>query len=196
MGQKTYVAAAALMLLAQSAAASDQRLPATTIVGENSLQRCAVVPMKVFAFVKIGDAGLYLPKCSQAGDIMERIPKQFTIALSRDASGSRLQDMAEDLLEENLGDEVVDNGLFDCITQFYIDASEDDLYDVRYIPQQGLELRLNDEILATCDDHDQAHLYFSIWFGEEPFNQRLKQALLERSQEQAEQTDNRGDAAP
>lgn len=170
-----------VMLSYATLSLANESLPDQIAAGPTQLKRCAVVPMKVMGFVRIGDAALYLDDCGSSERILDDIPKQFSISLKRDASGQRLKRMAEDLLADNLSTELLEQAQFNCVTEAYIDAEKGDQYDVRYLPEQGLELILNGEILASCPVQTSSPLYFSIWFGEDPFNKKLRDALLNAS---------------
>ncbi|WP_114416707.1 chalcone isomerase family protein [Marinospirillum perlucidum] len=55
-----------------------------------------------------------------------------------------------------------------------------DRYSLTWIPQQGLELALNGQPLGQLNDALLASALFSIWLGEEPASESLKEDLLNR----------------
>ena len=63
----------------------------------------------------------------------------------------------------------------------YRDAATGDRYDIEWRPDEGLRLRLNGETLAQCPAPSAAASYFSIWFGDAPFQSRTRDALLEQA---------------
>lgn len=151
------------------------------------LLECSRVSMRVFGgLITIGEASLHLNRCDQAKQVLQDIAKQFTIDLSRNASAERLRAMAERLIDDNLrtDEDQNPNLRFECITQAYIDAKEGSRYDVRYRPEEGLTLWLDGERLSQCPPDADLADYFAIWFGEEPFNQKLKRRLLNQALEQ------------
>lgn len=146
------------------------------------LTECASVPMRVFGgLINVGNALLYLHECRDATKILEAVPKQFTILLSRDAQGKYLQKQARNLLSKNLDANLSARHFCPDLVNAYRDAEKGDRYDVEYRPGIGLELRLNHEVLAKCEDDKDTAQYFSIWFGEKPFNKGLKERLITQS---------------
>ncbi|MCG8464995.1 MAG: chalcone isomerase family protein [Xanthomonadales bacterium] len=151
-----------------------------SFVNSDTLQECSRVKMRVFGgLITIGEASLHLSDCADAQRVLDPVPKQFSIDLSRDASAQRLQAMADDLIEENFSPR--DKQRFHCITQSYIDAEAGSRYDVRYIPKLGLQLWLDQQLLAHCPEDAKPEDYFAIWFGHKPFNKKLKQRLVQQA---------------
>ncbi|RFF28772.1 MULTISPECIES: chalcone isomerase family protein [unclassified Wenzhouxiangella] len=164
---------AILLLVAVSSAT-----PAAT------LERCSEVELKVIGLFSVGTASLHLVDCSDTGRVLETIPKQFSLKLDRDMAGEDLIESANELLVENLDDVDGPDELpqeLACLANAYVDAVEGERFDVVYEPGNRLALYRNDELLTECPDQGRGHEYFKIWFGEEPFNQRMKKRLLERA---------------
>jgi len=150
------------------------------------LQRCSEVELKVIGLFSVGTASLHLADCAQADRVLERVPKQFSLLLDRDMAGADLVESANELLVENLddvGDPTELPAELACLANAYVDAEDGERFDVVYEPERRLALYRNGELLEECPDRGRGHEYFNIWFGEEPFNQRMKKALLERAGE-------------
>jgi hypothetical protein len=147
------------------------------------LQRCSEVELKVIGLFSVGTASLHLDDCAQADRVLEPIPKMFSLELDRDMAGSDLVDSAQDLLVDNLGVDSVEAlpAELACLANAYVDAEDGERFDVVYEPEQRLALYRNDELLRECPDQGRGHEYFKIWFGAEPFNERMKEKLLERA---------------
>jgi hypothetical protein len=145
------------------------------------LERCSEVELKVMGLFSVGTASLHLADCGQAGQVLERVPKMFSLALDRDMAGQDLIDSANELLVDNLDVDSRD-GLpqeLACLADAYVDASEGERFDVVYRPDESLSLYRNGSLLRECPDRGRGHEYFKIWFGEEPFNEKMKRRLLE-----------------
>ena len=107
------------------------------------------------------------------------------VAPARGRSGHRepvsryaaLADSARELLRRNLGT-AASLPAFECMNRAYRDATQGDRYDIEWHPADGLRLRLNGRTLAQCPAPAAAAGYFSIWFGESPFQARTRDALL------------------
>ncbi|MDZ7789655.1 MAG: chalcone isomerase family protein [Xanthomonadales bacterium] len=148
-----------------------------------TLERCSEVELKVIGLFSVGTASLYLADCGDVERILERVPKKFSLKLDRDIAGEDLIESANELLVENLDVDTPDAlpEELACLANAYVDASEGERFDVVYEPNERLALYRNDELLAECPDRGHGHQYFQIWFGEDPFNDRMKKALIERA---------------
>jgi len=63
--------------------------------------------------------------------------------------------------------------------QAYQAVEKGDCYVLAYQPDQGTQLILNQQTLATLDTPNFKATYFGIWLGEQPLSTPLKNALLE-----------------
>ncbi len=147
------------------------------------LTRCAELELRVAGFFSVGTAYLYLDECNHAENILGTVPKQFSLALDRDFEGDDLIESARSILTRNLGldePEQLPEAL-QCLAGAYVDADSGDRYDVVYKPEMGLGLYLNDRLLQSCDDGQDAEKYFMIWFGADPFHRRMRDRLLEQA---------------
>lgn len=150
-----------------------------------TLERCSEVELKVMGLFSVGTASLHLADCSESDRVLERVPKMFSLELDRDIAGQDLVESANELLVENLGvssSDALPEELA-CLANAYVDAEEGERFDVTYEPHERLALYRNDELLEECPDQGRGHEYFHIWFGEAPFNERMKKRLLERTKE-------------
>ncbi|WOE32427.1 MULTISPECIES: chalcone isomerase family protein [unclassified Acinetobacter] len=69
--------------------------------------------------------------------------------------------------------------IFNQVTALYRPVKPGDHYRLRYeIQNKTLTLSLNQRMLGSIQ-HPEAQKYFSIWFGAQPFNVKLKQQLLD-----------------
>ena len=57
-------------------------------------------------------------------------------------------------------------------------ASKDDIYDIIYIPGQGVSVYIKGELKGTIKGLDFKKAVFSIWLGEKPADSKLKGQLL------------------
>ncbi len=151
------------------------------------LTRCAELELRVAGLFHVGTAYLYLDECASAQRILETVPKQFSLALARDFQGEDLIESARETLTRNLDldhpDQLPEALL--CLADAYVDADSGDRYDVVYRPGEGLGLYLNERLLQSCEDGEDAEKYFMIWFGEDPFHRRMRDRLLEQARESA-----------
>lgn len=160
------MALAALAWPSQSGAAADE--PVMT---------CATHDVVVAGLVRVGRAELALADCADARRVLDDRPKRYSITLARPLTGDALADSARELLRRNLGT-AASLPAFECMNRAYRDATQGDRYDIEWHPADGLRLRLNGRTLAQCPAPAAAAGYFSIWFGESPFQARTRDALL------------------
>ncbi len=155
----------------------------STTLAATELITCSELDLRVAAFFKVGTASLHLADCGQASRILEDIPKQFSLDLARDFSGTDLTQSANELLLSNLGLDTVDElpTSLACLANAYVDAESGDRYDVIYDPADGLALFLNNQLVKRCDQSDQGEKFFLIWFGDDPFHERLRDDLIEQA---------------
>ena len=166
--------------------ADETKLPAQITAGDVSLELCGEVALRaLLGIVKYGYGGLYLVDCTDYANVTEAIPKQWSVLLTRDAKGSKLTEIAKDTLDDNYNEEELTqlDEVFNCMTSAYQDTSKGGQVDVRYLPNTGLQLIHNNEITADCGGDAKAAGYFRIWFGEEPFNNSMKEKILEQASE-------------
>ena len=168
-------AACALLLLAAPAGPAAASMPDDTAIAT-----CAAHEIVVAGFVQVGLAELALADCADAGAVLADLPKRYSITLARPIAGAALADSARELLRRNLG-QAAGLPAFECMNRAYRDAAKGDRYDIEWLPADGLRLRLNGETLARCPAPAAAATYFSIWFGETPFQSRTRDALLEQA---------------
>jgi len=57
-------------------------------------------------------------------------------------------------------------------------ASKNDIYDIIYIPEQGVSVYIKGELKGTIKGLDFKKAVFSIWLGEKPADSKLKKKML------------------
>jgi len=154
-----------------------------TANASTELTTCSEVELKVALLFNVGTASLHLEDCSQAENVLGDIPKQFSLQAAREFKAEDLTETAVDVLVQNLelgSSEELPADLA-CMANAYVDAGPGDRFDIVYEPEDSLAMFLNDELVQRCDDQGYGEKYFMIWFGEEPFHQRLRDRLLEKA---------------
>ena len=145
------------------------------------LRNCSTHEVEKF-FFDLGTAELNLADCADAERMLAPVPKQYAIRVSRPMSGEALADSAAKLLDRNLG-AGAEHASYACMNEGYEDMQPGDRVEVSFLPGEGLLLRLNDKVLAECPSDDAGARYFAIWFGEEPFDEGLRDALTSKASE-------------
>lgn len=178
-------------LCAQAVEKSD--LPQRIDTGSAQLELCAAVTLRALGLIKFGYAGLYLHQCDQTDALLQgSVAQQYSVLLTRDADGQRLRKMAIDTLKDNFDDSALAQrqASFDCMTNAYDNTAEGRRIDVRFEPDNGLSMLVDDQLVAHCGGNAEAAGYFSIWFGTEPFNQSMRDQLLSQAEAAATERSN------
>ena len=61
---------------------------------------------------------------------------------------------------------------------FSQEAKKNDIYDIIYIPEQGVSVYIKGELKGTIKGLDFKKAVFSIWLGEKPADSKLKKKML------------------
>jgi hypothetical protein len=134
-------------------------------------------------FFKIYIAALYLSETdSDAGSVLASdAPRRMVMHFLYDeVSGDKLVDGWNEGFENNLSDEQL-QALQPRIEQFnslFETVSEGDVILLDYIPGQGTVVSIRGQRKGVIDGHDFNRALLSIWLGEEPVGEELKQKLL------------------
>lgn len=155
-------------------------LPAQVTIEAKVLNRCSIAPVKALMVFKVGYASIYTQDCAALTEDFYGSIKQLSFEYHRDIPGDAFGKAAANFLKKNLSPESW-AALEERINAFnsrYKDIGPGDRYDLVYLPGNGLQLLLNDELLAVETDALFAEAYFTIWLGEHPYDKTLKSRLL------------------
>lgn len=143
-------------------------------------QTCTRAPVKALKFIQVGTASLSKPTCDGRGERLLAPPLQLDFAYTRAVPGDAFAEAAMVMIERN-----VDADRFASLAprlkafnRAYRDIDDGDRYRLQYLPSGELQLWLNNEKLATEQGHDFARAYLTIWFGERPYSDTMKDTLL------------------
>lgn len=168
-----------LSFFAMAAVAKEEPLPVYLLSQDAHLKRCSRGNLKAFSFFHVGYAALYLDRCQQINNIFEKTPKRLRFVYERAIPASAFREAAEEYLKTNLGTKFYSwRQALDQFNRGYRDIEDGDYYDLIYDPKNGLELHFNGTQVAVLEDPGIGLAYFNIWFGKEPFSEKLKEDLL------------------
>lgn len=152
----------------------------TTALASDTWKTCSEAPVKALGFITVGKAALSKPTCDAAGDTLLVPPLHLEFAYTRAVPGDAFAKAAMVMIERN-----IDAQRFSDIEQRlrtfnsgYRDIDDGDRYRLLYLPSGELQLWLNDEKLAVEQGHEFANAYLSIWFGQRPYSDAMKETLL------------------
>ena len=136
------------------------------------------------AFLKLYTGGLYVQaKTNNAGDIINA-DKPEVMRLSITSGFINSNNMSE-AIEEGFKKSTKDNvaplraKIDQFIGTFKKDAiKEGDVFEIWYIPGQGVKSYKNDKLQSTIPGIDFKKALFGIWFSDTPADEDLKKGLL------------------
>lgn len=109
-------------------------------------------------------------------------PLSLRITYHRKISAERLIKMAELALEDEYTQAVNDafKDSRDAMNSAYSSVKKGDIYELKYLPSQGLELLLNNTKVASFPDDAFANYYLKIWLG----NNKIAAPIIQELKEQ------------
>lgn len=130
--------------------------------------------VKVYAAAHYAAPGGAAPEA----DVARRLEFSYLMPIEREGFGRA----ADQLLARSLGPGALASlrGRLDRLHAAYVDVAPGDRYTLTYLPGRGTELRHNGRTLALVEGADFARAYFSIWLGEAPIDEGLRDRLLGR----------------
>ncbi len=142
------------------------------------LAKCSQTEISVMKFINIADAALYSSDCSRLPELTHNL--QLSFIYHREIAGEDFIEASETLLKRNLSDAEFSKIKTDLdeFNAAFESVAEGDRYDIRR-NQTGLSLFKNGRLISEHDSMTLGQSYYQIWFGDKPFNDNLKQSLLE-----------------
>ncbi|MCH8545036.1 MAG: chalcone isomerase family protein [Alcanivorax sp.] len=174
------VSALAAAALSHAAMADDLTDPAS-FFGDDApaMQECTRGDVRALRFIRVGEARLSLDDCARNG-LPLKPPLRLQFSYRRDVPGDAFAEAAETMIKRNADADTFDalQSRIQAFNANYRDIGNGDTYQLDYAPDGRLLLSLNGEPLAEESGDDFALNYLSIWFGDDPYNDRLKRDLL------------------
>ena len=134
-------------------------------------------------FIKVYAAGLYLKEKQTDPQIIMDSDKPMAIRMHfvySEVSSKKLVDAWNEGFVNGTGGKIApiktEIDTFNaCFSQ---EAKKSDIYDIIYIPEQGVSVYIKGELKGTIKGLDFKKAVFSIWLGEKPADSKLKRQLL------------------
>lgn len=173
------------MLMATGAGAatvSGVELRDTLKAGEQTLDLNGAGVRSRF-FIKLYVAALYLPEnSSDAGAILSADEPQAIVLhvtsgrINSDNMTEATLDGFENSTDGNLAP--IQDEVDQLLSVFAEDISEGDVFDLVYVPGEGVQVIKNGELGDTIGDRSFKEALFGIWLGDEPADGGLKGDML------------------
>jgi hypothetical protein len=159
------------------------QLPETVKVDNvNLVLNGAGVRMKFFFSIYVG--ALYLPEKTHSAEkvIKSDIPKRIVMhfVYSHTISKDKIIDAFKDDFENNSKELMPE--IKPDVEKFYSffdkDINKDDEVLITYLPSKGTCVEINKELKGCIKNKDFMTAIFSVWFGEDPPSEGLKDNML------------------
>lgn len=156
-----------------------QSFEKTTNLAEHSLNKCSESKLEKYIF-DLGDVALYRQDCNADKNALTDSPVYVEFAYTRSLAGEDFAETASKLIARNISERAFQKIEADLnsFNKAYKSIEDGDRYAIAYSEQSGLVLSLNGEVLTSSDSQQLAQHYFTIWFGDKPFSNQLKDNLL------------------
>lgn len=140
---------------------------------------CSRAPVVALTFFTVGEVSLARPDCSLQAQ-WSQPPLQLTFAYQHAVPGDAFARSSLAMIQRNI-DPATFARLEPRLRAFnsvYRDIDAGDAYRLRYLEGDRVELWLNDTLLTREQGKDFALAYLSIWFGQDPYSEKMKRLLL------------------
>ena len=138
---------------------------------------------RVMFFVKIYESGLYLSSTNSNAE--EIINENSAMGIRLDVISSMLTaDAMKKAINEGFVKSTKDNTkpITDQISQFMATLHQSievgDVYEFIYLPESGVDVLRNSELLDTITGVEFKKAFFGIWLSDNPIQKSLKKAML------------------
>lgn len=134
-------------------------------------------------FMKMYLGGLYLKESNSGPDAVVAADEAMLIRLhivSGKITSERMIEAIDEGFEKSAGDNLA--SLAEMIDQFKGFFSEeikvDDVFDIAYVPGEGVSVQKNGNLLGTIEGIDFKQAVFGIWLGDDPADKGLRKKML------------------
>jgi hypothetical protein len=125
-------------------------------------------------------AALYLEEGMPADRALDDVPRRLEIEYFWGIPAKGFARATVDGIARNVDAATLAalRGPIERFNGFYADVRPGDRYALTYVPGMGTELAMNGESRGNVEGADFSSALFSIWLGQEPFDDSLKAQLL------------------
>jgi len=134
-------------------------------------------------FMDIYVAALYLPETKVSADEIIAADEPMAIRLhivSSMINPKRMSDSTRDGFVRSTGGNTapIESEIEELITAFQDAVEEGDIFDIVYVPEQGVTVYRNGEAKSSVEGLGFKQALFGIWLSEDPIQERLKEQML------------------
>ncbi|MCB9748062.1 MAG: chalcone isomerase family protein [Candidatus Omnitrophica bacterium] len=134
---------------------------------------------KSVLFMKAFVAAFYIEE-GMAENPMANIPKHLEVEYFVRIPAKKLNNYTVERMAENISQEEMAalNKEIELMGQYFVDLAPGDRFALTYIPDLGTKFTHNDQLVGVVQGAQFAKALFSVWIGEKPFDERLKNQIL------------------
>ena len=149
-------------------------------MGDQQLEIKGAGVLRYMRFIKAYAGALYVLPGMDPKGVLEDTHKRMEVEYFYALKGKDFGPATYKGLARNISAEEIERlrAKIDYHNSLYVDVIPGDRYSLTYIPGVGTELALNGRPLGVIEGADFAAAIFSLWFGENPYDKRFKNALL------------------
>ncbi|MCD4782118.1 MAG: chalcone isomerase family protein [Candidatus Omnitrophica bacterium] len=135
---------------------------------------------KWYFFIRVFNAGFYLPPDTDACRALEDVPKRIELIYYTSLPGKRLAMETRKAMKRNSTKEQYEQfkSRIDIMDTYFVNLKAGDHFINVYIPGYGTDYIFNGEIIGHIDGADFARALFAVWVGDSPIDKGLKVKLL------------------
>jgi hypothetical protein len=176
-----YITLIALLAFNPLAGAPEPPFPPTEVINGDELSKRGEYRYVYRLFFQLYDAALYAPESAKTSEILTaKTDFRLQFRYLREIEKSIILKSADRMLEKNLSESERAQiaGRVAKINEAYTTVRDGDRSSLTYQRGIGTTLRINGDPVVTIEGDDFARHYFTIWLGEHPISQGLKESLL------------------
>ena len=131
-------------------------------------------------FIKGAEIAFYSSDPGEDGVLGDSVTRCLEFVYFRDFSSAQLRDAAWSIINQGWSEKELEDHESDInsLNALYQDVTKGDRYRLIYRPGIGTELKLNGKSLGTVPGAEMSRIYFSIWLGDMPLDDKIRDKLL------------------
>lgn len=156
------------------------KFPENLSIGEARVVRQGVGRMRRW-FITGADVALYVPSGTRRDHILSDIPRALSFYYYVKIRGDQFAHAANETLRENISPDRLTRHAQDIqkMGSWFSAVESGDRYLLRYEPGRGTSLALNGEEIGVIPGKEFAAIYFQIWLGAKPIDERMYKAMTQ-----------------
>ncbi len=169
-------------LIAASAAVQvdNVRFTRTVDVSDQQLHLQGAGVLRVMLFIKAYAGALYLPATVAAEQALDPVAKRLELEYYHSITGEDFDKATRVKIADNVSAAEFEKlaARIERLGAMYRDVQPGDRYALTYVPGEGTQLALNEEVIGSIPGDDFARAVFSIWLGVNPIDESFRDRLL------------------